>query len=127
MGKKFIPILFAIAAVFCTTPMRGDNPPENSQEILIKHADRHDLIRTLSEIQAFYLDGFKSILTTVSSDIGMIEVTVTNLLTGEVWSDTFDSRETSQHLIPISGSLGYYEVHYITEYGDVYAGEFIIE
>lgn len=107
--------------------MRGDSPPEPQREILIKKLNKSDLIRNLSEIQAFYLDDFCAIHTTVLSDIGMVEITVTNLMTGESWWDTFDSGEAPQTLLPISGSAGYYEVEYITESGDVYVGEFLIE
>ncbi len=127
MCKKFIPILLVLAAMCCTLPMRGDSPPEPQREILIKKLNKSDLIRNLSEIQAFYLDAFCAIHTTVLSDIGMVEITVTNLMTGESRWDTFDSGEAPQTLLPISGSAGYYEVEYITESGDVYVGEFLIE
>ena len=32
-----------------------------------------------------------------------------------------------QTLLPISGTPGYYEIEYVTESGDVYTGEFLIE
>ena len=78
-------------------------------------------------LQACY-DGMSSaIFTTVTSDLGEIEMTVTNLSTGEAWSDSFDSGVIMQTLLPISGTPGFYEIEYVTESGDVYAGEFIIE
>ena len=78
-------------------------------------------------IKAFYYGMLSSIQTTVTSDLGQIEMTVTNLSTGEAWSDSFDSGLIMQTLLPISGTPGYYEIEYITESGDVYAGEFLIE
>ena len=60
-------------------------------------------------------------------EIGNDLLTVTNLSTGEVWSDTFDSGVIMQTLLPVSGAPGYYEIEYVTESGDVYAGELLIE
>lgn len=65
--------------------------------------------------------------TTVSTDLGEIDVTVTNCSTGEFWQDTIDSSITSQHLLQISGTSGFYEITYTTESGDLYEGSFVIE
>lgn len=78
-------------------------------------------------IQALFNGMTSTIHTTVTSDLGEIEMTVTNLSTGEAWSDSFDSGVIMQTLLPISGTPGFYEIEYVTESGDVYAGEFIIE
>ena len=51
-------------------------------------------------------------------------MTVTNLSTGEAWSDSFDSGVIMQTLLPISGTPGYYEIEFITESGDTYVGCF---
>ena len=80
-----------------------------------------------SSIESFYYGMLSSIQTTVTSDLGQIEMTVTNLSTGEAWSDSFDSGTIMQTFLPISGTPGYYEIEYVTESGDVYAGEFLIE
>lgn len=80
-----------------------------------------------SSIESYYYGMLSSIQTTVTSDLGQIEMTVTNLSTGEAWSDTFDSGLIMQTLLPISGTPGFYEIEYVTESGDVYAGEFLIE
>ena len=127
MGKNFISILLVLAAALCTTPMRGDSSEKTKKVIPIKNVDGSELIRNLPVIQAFYLDAFSTIQTTVASDIGLVEISVTNLMTGESLWSTFDSGETSQIFLPISGSAGYYQVEYITESGDVYVGEFLIE
>ena len=128
MLKKLIPILMAIAGMFCIMPVRGDEPPQKlTCEIPIKKLDKSNLFRSPSDFHVFY-DGMSSaIFTIVTSDLGQIEMTVTNLSTGEAWSDSFDSGVIMQNLLPISGTPGYYEIEYVTESGDVYAGEFIIE
>ena len=127
MNKKLIPILLALAVMFCIEPARGSSPPEKQSEIPIKKLDKSNLFRSPSDFLVFY-DGMSSaIYTTVTSDLGQIVMTVTNLSTGEAWSDTFDSGVIMQTLLPISGTSGLYEIEYVTESGDVYAGEFIIE
>lgn len=127
MIKKLIPILLALVSVFYALPMHGDVPPDRSLEIPIKKLDKSDLIRSLCEIQACYYGMLSAVHTSVSSDLGEIDVTVTNCLTGESWEDTFDSSSISQHLLPISSIPGLYEVTYITSSGDLYEGTFVIE
>lgn len=127
MVKQLIPIMLAIAGMFCILPLRGDDAPQ--KVIPVKIIRTQPTTRELQSIplQACY-DGMSSaIYTTVTSDLGQIEMTVTNLSTGEAWSDTFDSGVIMQTLLPISGTPGFYEIVYITESGDVYAGEFLIE
>ena len=81
----------------------------------------------LCHIDSYYYGMLSSIQTTVTEDLGEVEVTVTNLSTGEAWSDTFDSGVIMQTLLPISGTPGYYEIEYITESGDTYVGSFIVD
>lgn len=108
--------------------MRADEK-EQIKKIPLKMDSNKDLCRSLVDepIVSIYYAMFTSIQTTVTDDLGEVDLTVTNLMTGETWSTTFDSGETSQSLLPISGSLGYYEIEYITESGDLYVGEFLIE
>ena len=40
---------------------------------------------------------------------------------------SFDSSNEQQSFLQISGTPGYYEIEYITEPGDIYEGEFLIE
>lgn len=70
---------------------------------------------------------FSSIYTTVYEDLGEVEVYVTNTSTGEFWMTSFDSSNEQQSFLQISGTPGCYEIEYITESGDVYEGEFLIE
>ena len=129
MRKKLIPFLLAIAGMFCIVPVRGDDPPQKQQTIPLKRALQKPTARDLCtlSIQACYDELYSAIQTIVTSDLGQVEIMVTNLSTGEAWSDTFDSGAFMQNIMPISGTPGYYEIEYITESGDVYTGEFIIE
>lgn len=118
--------MLALAAVCCTLPMLGDTPP-TSHEIPVKKLDKLNQIRSLCDIQAYYHGMLSAVYTSVAADLGEIDVTVTNCLTGESWEDTFDSSSISQHLLPISSTPGLYEVTYTTSSGDLYEGIFVIE
>lgn len=127
MAKQIITILLVLAALFCTVPMRGEDPPEFTSEIPVKKLDRSNLFRSPSDIYAFY-DGMSSVIyTIVRSDIGLIEMNVTNHSTGEFWMTSFDSSNEQQSFLQISGTPGCYEIEYITESGDIYEGTFLIE
>ena len=126
MVKNLISILLVLVAIFCNMPMRGDSPPECSQEIPIRQSGSHGSIRSLSEIQAYYNGMLSTVCSSVASDLGEIDVTVTNCTTGEFWEDTFNSSLTSLHLLQISSTSGFYEVTYTTETGSIYEGFFLI-
>ena len=128
MIKKLIPLFLALTAIFCVMPMRGDTPPGKQKEIPLKHVLSRPPARNLEvlTLQAYYncmLDGIQTIVT---MNLSSIEMTVTNLPTGETWSDTFDSAVTP-HFLPISGAPGLYEITYLTSFGDLYEGTFTIE
>ncbi len=126
--RKTIILLVAFLLPLSALKMSADEKGTIRPIPLIK-VEKKDLSRSLSHesMMAGYYGMLSSIQTTVTEDLGEIEVTVTNLSTGEAWSDSFDSGVIMQTLLPISGTPGYYEVNYITESGDVYAGEFLIE
>ena len=128
MIKKLIPLFLALAAMFCIVPMRGDTPPDKGQEIPIRKVDDNRIIRSLTEVQlsAWYNPVFMLIQTNSTSDLGSVEMTVTNLSTGETWTDSFDSVVTP-HLLPISGAPGLYEITYLTSFGALYEGQLIID
>ncbi len=115
-----------LATMFCIVPVRGDDPPAK-KEIPIKKLDKSDNVRSMHDLYAFYDRMLSAICTTVTSDIGHIEVSVSNLTTGESWYDYFDSRVITQTLLSISGNSGYYKVTYISEDGNIYEGDFVIE
>lgn len=87
------------------------------------------LNRTLiqEQISCHYYEIMTGIVTNVSSDLGDVTLTVTNISTGEVWYDMFDSGTAPQYFLPISDSDGIYEIVYTTESGAMYEGSFIIE
>ena len=78
-------------------------------------------------IEANFYGTFSSIQTIISENMGEVEVYVTNTSTGEFWMTSFDSSIEQQSFLQISGTPGYYEIEYITESGDIYEGEFLIE
>ena len=86
------------------------------------------LERSLFEIplESYYIGMMDTIQTSVTTDLGMIEMTITNLTTGETLSDPFDS-DVAPHFLPISGAPGLYEIPYLTSFGDLYEGTFTIE
>lgn len=127
MIKKLIPIMLALVAIFCTTQMRGDTPPDRPVEIPIRKPGAHDLVRSLSEIQAYYNGMLSVVCTSVFADLGEIDLAVTNCTTGEFWQDTFESDDCMQHVLSVSGTPGLYEVTYTVESGGQYYGTFMIE
>jgi hypothetical protein len=126
--RKILILTMAFLLPVFALEMRADEK-EQIKKIPLKMDSNKDLCRSLVDepIVSVYYAMFTSIQTTVTDDLGEVDLTVTNLMTGESWWTTFDSGETSQSLLPISGSPGYYEIEYITESGDVYVGEFLIE
>lgn len=77
-------------------------------------------------IEAYYIGTTSSIQTAVLSDLGAVEIVVTNLATGESWSDIFDSGLSPYHGLQISGDSGDYEIVYITESGHLYQGFLVL-
>lgn len=93
-------------------------PLENRQEVWLE--------RGLVPIEAYYDSTSNLILSIFYANVDFVSITVTNLSTGEVWYDTFDSGVQSQNMTLISGTPGWYEVVYKTASGDVYSGLFEI-
>ena len=124
--KKLIFNLWVLALIFCAVPVHGDTPEETQREIPMKKLQNTSLNRSLNEIRAYY-DVFASSVTShLSSDLGMVEMIITNFSTGEQMSYVFDSSYTLLISHPISGDPGYYEVMYRSENGSCYQGNFII-
>jgi hypothetical protein len=126
--RKSIILLVAFLLPLFALEMSADEKPQ-IKKIPLQLDEDSRLHRDLSlcVIEVYYFSMLSSIQTTITSDLGQIEMMVTNLSTGEVWSDTFDSGVIMQTLLPISGTPGFYAIEYVTESGDVYAGEFLIE
>ena len=125
MRKLFI-LMMAFLLPVSALEMRADETKVD--KILIRVDRKGKLSRDVdAEFLAAYYVSFSCIQTTVTEDLGEVELIVKNLVTGDSWNCSFDSATQPQSLLPISGSSGCYEIEYITESGDVYSGEFLIE
>ena len=102
------------------------NADENKQRVIpLKPEESGWLQRgSILPIGSVYYGMQSAIVTSVTEDLGEVDLSVTNLSTGEVWYDSFDSGDVQQILTPISSSQGFYEVVYTTASGDVYEGTF---
>lgn len=75
-----------------------------------------------------YYDAMLScIRTTCLSDLGNISISVINYTTGEILNDIYDSAIYPLFFIDFSGAAGVYEIIYVTEAGQRYEGNFVIE
>lgn len=83
--------------------------------------------RSICPVGAFYLGSYNAIRISTTSDMGEITVIVTNLTTGEVYNDSFDSSVLTESVVLVNGTPGVYEITLTSEYGDVYIGNFIID
>ena len=125
--RKLIFLLVAITLPVFAFKM---NAEENEvKEIPLERKADKRLERTsfIVSIESCYNGMLSSVVTTISEDLGEVTLTVTNLSTGESFCDTFNSGSTPQVLTLISRTSGYYEVSYLTEFGDIYEGNFILE
>ena len=81
--------------------------------------------RTIVPIEAYYIAFNSSICVTFSQNLGDMDVTVTNLTTGD--SDDFEIvASVGSTLLPISGDAGYFRIDFILASGTQYYGEFEI-
>lgn len=125
MRKLFLMLAFLLPLF--APDMSADD--ENSKmKIPLELQPKTKLNRSLilEPLTCHYYSMMTSIVTTVTSDQGNVTLTVTNLSTGEIWYDVFDSATEPQTLLPISGTPGLYEIVYTTQSGDVYEGEFVL-
>lgn len=124
--RKLILLLATLLPLF-VFEMNADEKEAKKIPLQVQSTGR--LCRSLTEspIEANYYGLMSALHTVVLSDIGEVELTVTNCSTGENWSYCFDSATETVCLLEISGTAGYYEVTYLTETGDTYCGTFIIE
>lgn len=121
-------LMMALLLPFSALEMRADDKVQNRKIPVVLETMTRVTRSLYKEVIVSYLNvDFSYINTIVLESLGEIEVTATNTSTGESWSNTFDSMTEHQSFLPISGTPGYYEIEYITEFGDVYAGEFLIE
>lgn len=121
--RKLIVLSLALLLPLFASDMNAD---ENKQRVIpLKPEESGWLQRdSILPIESVYYGMLSAIVTSVTEDLGEVDLSVTNLSTGEVWYDSFDSGAVQQILTPISSSPGFYEVVYTTASGDVYQGIF---
>ena len=126
MTKKLITLIMAVLLPLSAFQMSADE--KEARKIHLNQGIDSMFERQQEQIpvQVVYFVTMETIQTSVISDLGSIEMIVTNLTTGETWSDTFDS-DVSPHFLQISGAPGFYEITYLTSFGDLYEGTFTIE
>lgn len=126
MTRKLITLIMAVLLPLSAFYMNADE--KEAKKIPLTQGNIQKLERSLFEIplESYYIGMMDAIQTSVTTDVGIVEMNVTNLSTGETWSDTFDSAVTP-HFLQISGAPGLYEITYLTSFGDLYEGNFTIE
>lgn len=121
--KKLITLL---SAILIASVAIADNPkpPQTGTPIPINPQPLNPNPKPLSlrsDIEASY---FNSALTVVfNADLGDADIVVSNLTTGEMWSDSVSGVGATTLLL--SGEEGYYEILIYTDCGE-YTGEFEI-
>lgn len=76
-------------------------------------------------LECYYVGFDSSVVTVFSEDIGIVDISIVNTSTGEVFFDTVDSKG-GQCAVRISGEDGTYILQIGTESGDIYEGEFTL-
>ena len=127
MMKKLIIFLMAVLLPLSAFEVSADEKEARKIHLTKDFTKKVERTLFVLPLESYYLGMLSSIQTTVTSDLGRIDMTVTNLMTGESWSDSFDSAMTPQTFLPISGAPGLYEITYLTSFGDLYEGTFTIE
>lgn len=74
-------------------------------------------------IECQYNPYMNGICTTFNQDLGELDVLVENLSTGEYLEGTVDSAE-GYVVLPLSGTVGVYNISFVTASGVEYTGEF---
>ena len=110
-------LVFVASGVFATTSMeRPVNIPIKPIKIPTWPRPRQ-IVETI--IEAYYSDGAITIV--FNADLGEADIVVTNLTTGDAWSDSVEGMGTTS--IMLSDDAGYYTITIQTDEGDYY-GEF---
>ena len=116
----FLPL--SVFTVKADEPIRVEIPLEK-----VSTDVRDNRSMNLCSIECYYVSLSESFITTVSANLGIVDIEIINLSTGEAWYDIFDSATEPQTVLPISGTPGLYEIVYTTQSGDIYEGTLIIE
>lgn len=123
--KKFLILCATILPLF-SSYLFADNE-ETVCEIPLRRETETRHGRSIYPLEALYWKTISSIHISTTSDMGEITVIVTNLTTGEVYNDSFDSSVLTESVVLVNATPGVYEITLTSEYGDVYIGSFIID
>ena len=125
--KKLIILLIAVLLPLSAFEMSADETEARKIPLRIQEGTHFERSLIQTPIDSYYIGGIAEIYTVVDSSFGQIDMTVINFTTGESWSYSFNSNEVSQISLSISGTPGFYEITYLTSFGDLYEGTFTIE
>lgn len=126
--RTFLNFLVVLLLPFVAPVLRADQPP-TSVTIILSNEQTNKKVRLVHDvpIDLYYWAAFSGLYTEVTQDMGLVEVTVSNITSGEFWHYSFNSGRETSSFFQLPVSFGYYEVRYITESGEVYQGVFVIE
>lgn len=124
--RKLIVLSLALLLPLFASDMNADEKQQKSIPLERQIDKQWDRAVFALPIESLYYGMLSAIVTSVTEDLGEVDLSITNLSTGEAWYDSFDSGAVQQILTPISSSPGLYEVIYTTGSGDVYEGSFML-
>ncbi len=124
MKKVFLLLLIAAFLPLTSVVAQSNDPTPNPDLVIpIKPFKPQPPIKPRSmvepDIEAYYSNGAITIV--FNADLGEADIVVTNLTTGDAWSESVEGLCTTS--IMLSDDAGYYTITIYTEAGDYY-GEF---
>ena len=119
-------LIILLSAILIASVAIADNPkpPQTGTPIPINPIPINPKPKPLSlrsDIEASYFNGALTVV--FNADLGDADIVVSNLATGEMWSDSVSGVGATTLLL--SGDEGYYEILIYTDCGE-YTGEFEI-
>lgn len=126
MKKVFLLLLIAAFLPLTSVVAQSNDPTPNPDLVVpIKPFKPQPPIKPRSivepDIAAYYSNGAITIV--FNADLGEADIVVTNLTTGDAWSESVEGMGNTS--IMLSDDAGYYTITIYTEAGDYY-GEFSI-
>ena len=120
--KKLFTLLCAIIIASVAIADNPNNPiggsiPINPKPLFPKPKP----LSLIADIEASYYNGALTVV--FNADLGNADIVVSNLTTGDTWSDSVTGVGSATLLL--SGDEGYYEILIYTDGGD-YSGEFTL-
>ena len=129
MKKQLFAVFALIAAAFAFSSPRIDAKPDGDSVIIITPGNNlgtpvHN--RSTVPIEATYSSSLSSIIFSFNTDIGNVEVVVSNSCDGETFRGIINAYEAPA-CIPISCHEGLYTVSFSLSNGELYYGEFVFD